>query len=132
MPCISGLRPQSDWIVCSAPEMTTVSKPNRKPARAEVTDQTTVRACMGGGSIRKARRARGDGPALAAAAIREDNRSARPVPRTGGTTMKTKILATLACALAAASLAAAAADDCAGANALTTKEKAAGWQLLFD
>jgi len=46
--------------------------------------------------------------------------------------MKTKILATLACALAAASLAAAAADDCAGANALTAKEKAAGWQLLFD
>ena len=38
-PCIAGLSPQSDWIVFSAPEMTTVSKPKRKPASADTTDQ---------------------------------------------------------------------------------------------
>src|SRR5271166_3364895 len=48
-PCIPGLRSQSDWIVCSAPEMTTVSKPNRNPARAEVTDQNKTRPLMAAG-----------------------------------------------------------------------------------
>jgi hypothetical protein len=39
VPCSSLLKFQSDWIVFSAPEMTTVSKPNRNPARDEVSDQ---------------------------------------------------------------------------------------------
>jgi hypothetical protein len=39
MPCSQGLRFQSDWMVCSAPEITTVSNPNKKPASADVTDQ---------------------------------------------------------------------------------------------
>src|SRR5580698_4687812 len=30
-------------MVCSAPEMTTVSKPNRNPASADVTDQRKIR-----------------------------------------------------------------------------------------
>jgi hypothetical protein len=33
-------------MVCSAPEMTTVSKPKRKPARAEVIDQKKMRPFM--------------------------------------------------------------------------------------
>ena len=45
-PCSSGLSPHSDWIFCSAPEITTVSKPNRNPARAEVMDQRKRRLCM--------------------------------------------------------------------------------------
>ena len=45
-PCRPGLKPQSDWIFCSAPEMTTVSKPKRNPARAEVMDQKKMRAFM--------------------------------------------------------------------------------------
>ena len=43
MPCIPGVRPHKRWIVCSAPEMTTVSKPNRKPARAAMRDQKNRR-----------------------------------------------------------------------------------------
>src|SRR6185503_7480862 len=43
MPCSPGLSPQSDWIVCSAPEITTVSKPKRNPARADVRDQIRSR-----------------------------------------------------------------------------------------
>src|ERR1700738_3250763 len=43
MPCNPGLRPQSDWIVFSAPEMTTVSKPKRNPASADVRDQKKMR-----------------------------------------------------------------------------------------
>src|SRR5258708_393529 len=34
-------------MVCSAPEMTTVSKPNRNPASAELMDQKKMRAFMG-------------------------------------------------------------------------------------
>src|SRR5205823_3199309 len=45
-PCMASLSPQSDWIVFSAPEMTTVSKPNRKPASAATRDQSTRRAFM--------------------------------------------------------------------------------------
>ncbi len=43
MPCMPALKPQSAWIFCSAPEMTTVSKPNKKPASAEVIDQKKIR-----------------------------------------------------------------------------------------
>src|SRR5689334_24576521 len=46
-PCRSGLSCQSAWIVFSAPEMTTVSKPNRNPARADTTDQRRTRGRMG-------------------------------------------------------------------------------------
>src|ERR1043165_1491915 len=42
-PCTPALRGQMPWIACSAPEITTVSKPKRNPASAEVTDQTTSR-----------------------------------------------------------------------------------------
>src|SRR5579863_8591911 len=45
MPCRPGLSPQSVCIVFSAPEITTVSKPNRKPASAEVSDQKKMRPC---------------------------------------------------------------------------------------
>ena len=45
-PCSSGLSSQSDWIVFSAPEMTTVSKPNRNPASADTTDQSRMREGM--------------------------------------------------------------------------------------
>ena len=45
-PCTSGLRFQSDWMVCSAPEMTTVSNPKRNPASAEVMDQNRMRGFM--------------------------------------------------------------------------------------
>ena len=38
-PCTAALRFHNRWIVCSAPEMTTVSKPKRKPASADVRDQ---------------------------------------------------------------------------------------------
>src|SRR5579863_8958463 len=47
MPCSPGLRPQSDWIVFSAPEITTVSKPKRNPASAEVSDQKKMRLFIG-------------------------------------------------------------------------------------
>lgn len=47
-PCWVGLSPQRTWMICSAPEMTIVSKPKRKPARAEVSDQRRKRAGMGG------------------------------------------------------------------------------------
>src|SRR5689334_24434490 len=40
IPCSCALNPHKVWIVCSAPEITTVSKPNRKPASAEVSDHT--------------------------------------------------------------------------------------------
>ena len=46
IPCIPALKPQSDWIVCSAPEMTTVSNPKRNPASAEVMDQKKTRFLM--------------------------------------------------------------------------------------
>lgn len=46
MPWRAGLRPQSDWIVFSAPEITTVSKPKRNPASAETIDQTTTEPVM--------------------------------------------------------------------------------------
>ena len=46
IPCIPGLRPQRAWIVFSAPEITTVSKPNKNPASAEVMDQKMMRAFM--------------------------------------------------------------------------------------
>src|SRR5215472_15131624 len=36
---MAALKLQSFCIVCSAPEMTTVSKPNKNPARADVMDQ---------------------------------------------------------------------------------------------
>src|SRR5688500_8749120 len=42
-PCRNGVRFQSFWMVCSAPEMTTVSNPKRNPARAEVSDQKKMR-----------------------------------------------------------------------------------------
>src|SRR5580698_3607004 len=42
-PCSSGLSPQSAWMVFSAPEITTVSKPKRNPASAEVSDQKKMR-----------------------------------------------------------------------------------------
>jgi hypothetical protein len=42
MPCHPALNCQSAWIFCSAPEMTTVSKPNRNPASAEVIDQKNI------------------------------------------------------------------------------------------
>jgi hypothetical protein len=38
-PCIPALKSHSFWIVCSAPDITTVSNPNRNPARADVSDQ---------------------------------------------------------------------------------------------
>src|SRR5579863_4747902 len=44
MPCSPGLNPQSDWMVFSAPEITTVSKPKRNPASADVSDQKKMRA----------------------------------------------------------------------------------------
>src|ERR1700690_3009635 len=44
MPWSSGLSPHSAWIVFSAPEITTVSKPKRNPASAEVRDQKKMRA----------------------------------------------------------------------------------------
>src|SRR5436190_23491725 len=47
VPCSSSLSFQSDWIVFSAPEMTTVSNPNRNPARDDVTDQKIRRRDMG-------------------------------------------------------------------------------------
>src|SRR5208282_4146933 len=47
-PCRLLLNPQSDWMVFSTPEMTTVSKPKRNPASAEVTDQMKIRAFMSG------------------------------------------------------------------------------------
>ena len=65
-----GLRPQSDWIVCSAPEMTTVSKPKRNPASADVMDQKKMRGFMAsnrcvrertGSVVRSATRQRGFG-----------------------------------------------------------------------
>src|ERR1700688_4506702 len=43
MPWRPGLRPQRVWIVFSAPEMTTVSKPKRNPASADVSDQKNMR-----------------------------------------------------------------------------------------
>src|SRR5689334_20526863 len=43
-PCRPGPKPHSFWIVCSAPEMTIVSNPNRKPASAEVMAQKIMRA----------------------------------------------------------------------------------------
>src|SRR5215472_4704994 len=43
IPCRPGLKPQRLWIVFSAPEMTTVSKPKRNPASAEVSDQKKIR-----------------------------------------------------------------------------------------
>src|ERR1700757_3989683 len=43
MPCSPGLSPHSVWMVFSAPEMTTVSKPKRNPASAEVSDQKKMR-----------------------------------------------------------------------------------------
>ena len=46
-PCIPALRPHSFWMVCSAPEITTVSKPNKNPARAEVMDQKKMRDFKG-------------------------------------------------------------------------------------
>src|SRR5580692_9370517 len=48
MPCNPALRPQSVWIVFSAPEITTVSKPKRNPARAEVSDQKKMRPFISG------------------------------------------------------------------------------------
>lgn len=42
-PCSKSERFQSDWMVFSAPEITTVSKPNRNPAKAEVNDQRKSR-----------------------------------------------------------------------------------------
>src|SRR5215469_9044149 len=43
IPCRPGLKPQRLWIVFSAPDMTTVSKPKRNPASAEVSDQKKIR-----------------------------------------------------------------------------------------
>src|ERR1051326_7754391 len=43
-PCRPGPKPRSFWIVCSAPEMTIVSNPNRKPASAELIAQKIMRA----------------------------------------------------------------------------------------
>src|ERR1022692_4124762 len=40
---MDALSPQSGWMGCSAPEMTTVSKPKRNPASADVTDQRRMR-----------------------------------------------------------------------------------------
>ena len=48
MPCSPGLSPQSVWMVCSAPEMTTVSKPKRNPASADVSDQKKMRLFISG------------------------------------------------------------------------------------
>src|SRR5579863_2241240 len=48
MPCSPGLSPQSVWMVFSAPEITTVSKPKRNPASAEVSDQKKMRAFISG------------------------------------------------------------------------------------
>jgi len=36
-PCMTPSRRHSDWIFCSAPEITIVSNPNKKPASAAVT-----------------------------------------------------------------------------------------------
>src|SRR5271165_4170036 len=52
MPCMPGLSPQSVWMVFSAPEMTTVSKPKRNPASADVSDQRKTRAFIEGSSRR--------------------------------------------------------------------------------
>src|SRR5882762_1272037 len=38
-PCVMLSRFQSFWMVCSAPEITAVSSPKRKPLRATVNDQ---------------------------------------------------------------------------------------------
>jgi hypothetical protein len=46
IPCIPGLRSHSDCIFCSAPEMTTVSKPKRNPANAAVNAEKTIRPLM--------------------------------------------------------------------------------------
>jgi hypothetical protein len=46
-PCSCGLSFHSDWIVPSAPEMTTVSKPKRNPANAAVRDQKKRRGDIG-------------------------------------------------------------------------------------
>src|ERR1700686_1254172 len=46
MPCRPGLRDHSVCIVFSAPEITTVSKPKRNPASADVSDQKKIRAFM--------------------------------------------------------------------------------------
>src|SRR5580700_1718418 len=43
MPCRLGLSAHSVWIVFSAPEITTVSKPKRNPASADVSDQKKMR-----------------------------------------------------------------------------------------
>ena len=42
-PCIAALKFHKDWIFCSAPEMTTVSNPNKNPARADVADHSKMR-----------------------------------------------------------------------------------------
>ena len=39
-PCIASLIDQTRCTACSAPEMTAVSKPNRKPASAAVMDHS--------------------------------------------------------------------------------------------
>ena len=43
-PCSSTLKFQTCSMACSAPEITAVSKPNRKPPRATVTDQKMILA----------------------------------------------------------------------------------------
>src|ERR1017187_1349348 len=43
IPWMPALSPQSAWIFCSAPEMTTVSKPKRNPASAEGSDKKKMR-----------------------------------------------------------------------------------------
>src|SRR5579863_3932360 len=42
IPCKPTLKFQSAWMRCSAPEMTTVSKPKRNPASAETSDQKKI------------------------------------------------------------------------------------------
>ena len=54
-PWAVGERPQSSWIVCSAPLMTTVSNPNRNPARAAVRDHANRRSVIGGRGSRVGR-----------------------------------------------------------------------------
>ena len=41
-PCNAGLSPHSAWIVFSAPEITTVSKPNRNPPSAAMIAHITT------------------------------------------------------------------------------------------
>jgi len=50
-PCMKLLKSHMRWMVCSAPEMTTVSNPKRKPANADVSDQarSLLREFMGEG-----------------------------------------------------------------------------------